>query len=72
MMQKYQTFRLNILLFNYNKITGEVIDTKVREKRIVYKSNTFGFVHNSHLDRKVATLGAKSKLKAEQDKNMKL
>lgn len=53
-------------------IMGETLNVNVREKRIVYKSNTFGFIDNFHLDSNIATLGAKSKLKAEQNKKGRL
>ena len=51
---------------------GKTSNGKVREKEFVHKPDVSGFVDNSDLEKKIATLTAKAELKAEQDKIMKL
>ena len=60
------------LAFKYNKFTSEVLDTKMKEKGLVDKSDISGFIDSSGLDKKLATLATKADLKAEQDKIVKL
>ena len=50
---------------DYNKFTNEVIDNKIKEKELVKKSDISGFINNSELDKKIATLATKAELKAE-------
>ena len=57
---------------DYNKFAGEVCDKKIKEKGLVDKSDISGVIDNSDLDKKVATQATKAKLKAEQDKIMKV
>ena len=44
-----------------------MFNAEIKEKRLVNKSDIFGFMDNSELDKKIARL----ELKAEQDKIVK-
>ena len=56
----------------YNKFMNEIIGNKMKEKELVKKSDISGFINNSDLDNKIATLSTKTALKTEQDKITKL
>ena len=45
---------------------------KIKEKQLVDKSDITGFINNSDLNKKVATLATNAELKKEQDKITKL
>ena len=54
-MQKYQTLNLNnFTTSDYNRLTNEIIDNKIKEKELFKKSNTCGFINNFNLDIKIA------------------
>ena len=57
---------------NYNKITSQTIDAKIKQKKLIDKSAIAIFINNVDLDKKVATLVTKTELKTEQDKIAKL
>ena len=57
---------------DYNRFTNEKFDLKIKQKELVSKSDIAGFINNSDLNKKVATLATKVELKAEQDKIPKL
>ena len=73
-MQKYQTLRLNIVLYlsDYKKITSKILDVKIKERELVDKSDISEFTDNSDSDKKIATITTNPELKAEQDKIVKL
>ena len=52
---------------DYNKFTDEILNAKIKEKGLVDKSDTSGFIDNSDLDKKIAILAIKAELKAKQD-----
>ena len=67
MTDKYEA--LNFTTADCNKSTNKNLDEKVKQKQILSdKSGIAGFIDNSDLNKKVATLAAKAELKAEQDK----
>ena len=41
---------------DYNKFSNEIINAKIKEKELVDKHDIFGFINNSNLDKKIATL----------------
>ena len=49
---------------NYNKFTTEILDAKIKEKRLLDKFNVSNLVKKSDLKRKLATLATKAELKA--------
>ena len=49
---------------NYNKFTTEILDAKMKEKRLLDKFNISNLVKKSNLKRKLATLATKAELKA--------
>ena len=55
-----------------NKFTNEILNVKIKGKDLVDKSGISIFIDNSHLDKKIATFAANLKLKAEQEKIVKL
>ena len=57
---------------DYNKFTKEILDAKIKEKGLVDKSDISNFIKNSDLNTKPAALATQAKLKAEQDKIVKL
>ena len=66
-MQKYQTLRLNIVLYlsDYKKITSKILDVKIKERELVDKSDISEFTDNSDSDKKIATITTNPELKAE-------
>ena len=50
---------------DYNNCTSQPLDVKIKQKELVDKSVISGFINNSDLDKKVATLATKSELKQE-------
>ena len=74
MMQKYYTLRIDILrhLIIIRLGVKYSINTKIIGKGLVNKSNISGFIDNSDLHKKIATLEAKAFLKSEQDEITKL
>ena len=59
---------------DYHKFTKDIIANNIKSEGLVNKSTISEFINNADLDKKkkVATLAAKSELKAEQDKITKL
>ena len=57
---------------DYNKSMSESLDTKIKQKSLVDKSDIILFIGNSHLDIKMKTLVRKAELESEQDKITKL
>ena len=51
---------------------GETLNTNIKEKELVNKSDISGFIDNSNLDKKIAALTTKAELKAEKDKIVEL
>ena len=51
---------------------GEILNTNIKEKELVNKSDISGFIDNSNLDKKIAALTRKAELKAEKDKIVEL
>ena len=57
---------------DYDKFTSETFDAKIKQSKLVKKSDTSNLVKNSDLNIKLMTLATKAELKAEQDKKFKL
>ena len=57
---------------HYNKIKKEILDPKIKEKRLVAKSDISNLVKKSDLITKPTVLATKAELKVEQDKIIKL
>ena len=55
---------------DYSKFTSEKLNAKIKEKRLVEKSDISGFIDKTDLDKKTGTL-KKAELKAGQDKLVK-
>ena len=53
---------------DYNKFTSEILESKIKVKNIVDKSNISNLVKNSGLNAKLATLAPKAELKVEHHK----
>ena len=62
----------HIIISNYDKFTSDILDAKQKTKELVNKLNICNLAKNSDLHTKLATLATKAKLKAEQDKTVKL
>ena len=60
-----------IIIDDYNKITKNIADNSIKSRNLV-NSAIAGFINNSDLDKKKTTLVTKVRLKAEQDKIIKL
>ena len=57
---------------DYNKFSKDNVADKIKSEGLTNKSVIVGFINNTDLDKKVATLSTKAELKAEQDKITKL
>ena len=55
----------------YNKFTTEILDAKLKYKKIVNESDISEFINNIDLDKKIKKISRETGLKAEQP-NMKL
>ena len=55
-----------------NKFNGEILNKQIKENELFNKFGISGFIYNSNLDKKIATLAIKAELKSEQDKITKL
>ena len=64
--------KIYFITSNYNKFTKEILDAKIKEKKLVDQSDICNLVRNSDLSTKLATFVKKAELKAEQDKIVKL
>ena len=49
---------------DYNKFMSNVLDTKIKEKKLVNESNTSIFINNSDLDKKNNNTSNKSRAKS--------
>ena len=49
----------------YNNFTSQILDAKIKQKELIDKCAIAGFINNTDLNRKVATLATKAGLKAE-------
>ena len=56
----------------YNKFTKNFVDNNIKSKNLVNKSAISGFINNTDLDKKKATLVTKAYIIAEQGKIIKL
>ena len=61
----------NISIFT-RKFASNVLDTKIKQKELVNKSDIFNLIRDSGLNTKLGTLATKAEFKAEQDKIKKL
>ena len=52
-----------LITLDYNIFTSEILDAKIKKR--VNKSDLSGFMYNSDLDKKIATLVTKAELIAE-------
>ena len=52
---------------HYNKFTNEILNAKLKNKKLVNKSDISEFINNSDLDKKIETFATKVELKAEQN-----
>ena len=57
---------------NYNKFTSGILDSKIKQKELVTKSNISNIVKDSDFNRKLKALVTKAELKSEQAKIMTL
>ena len=57
---------------DYNKFTKNFVDNNIKSKNLVNKSAISGFINNTDLDKKKATLVTKAYIIAEQGKIIKL
>ena len=55
--------------FDYNKFTSDILDSKIKQKELVNKSDFSNLVNNSELNTKLATLATKTKLKEISNKS---
>ena len=61
-----------MIIINFTKVTKAILYAKKKEKGLLNKSDIYSLVKNSDLNTKLAKLATKTKLKAEQDKIVKL
>lgn len=57
---------------DYNKFTGEIVNTKIKEKGLVGKCNIYGFKNYPDLDKKIEKRAEKAELKKDQDWTVKV
>ena len=56
---------------DYDEFAGNILNAKVIEKWLVDKSDIAGLIENSDLDKKIATLATKSRIKSRARQNVK-
>ena len=52
----------------HDKVTNNILDAKIKQKKLVNQSDVSRFINNSDLDGKIKTLTKKAGLKEEQGK----
>ena len=57
---------------DYNKFTNDILDAKIKNKKLVNEFHIFVLINNTGLDEKIKKLIAKEEVKAEQYKIVKL
>ena len=57
---------------SYNKFKDNILDAKVKNKKLVHESDISGFIKNFYLDKKIQKSAAKAELKTEQNEIVKL
>ena len=68
----YQRSRKNISqLSDYNEFTNEILDAKIKEKRLVNRSSISNLVKNFDLKKKLKTLVTNAELITEPEKIVK-
>ena len=70
--RKSEIERNYITTSDYNKFTSDILNAKIKQKKLVDKSDISNLIKISDLNTKLAALAAKAQLKAEQDKIVKL
>ena len=50
---------------DYNKFTSDILDSKIKQKKLLNESNISNLVKDSGLNTKLAKLATKTELKAE-------
>ena len=63
MIQKYQKCKKTFTSFDYNNFPNNILNAKIKEKKLVNKSDILGFISNSNLDNKIKILAKKAELK---------
>ena len=53
-----------LITSDYNKFMSNILDTKIKEKKLVNESNTSIFINNSDLDKKNNNTSNKSRAKS--------
>ena len=57
---------------DYNKFTNDILDTKIKNKKLVNEFHISVLINNTGLDEKIKKLTAKEEVKVEQYKIVKL
>ena len=63
--EKLEIERKYITIYDYNKFTSDMLDEKIKQKKLVNKSDIFNIVKNFDLNAKLTSLATKAELKAE-------
>ena len=54
MTEKYQTVKKkHFIASHYNKFASNILNAKIKEKCLIKKSDIFGFINNSNLEKKI-------------------
>ena len=70
-MQKYQKWKINILLLDYNKFVSNTLDAKITQTELINESDLNKKIKTLAAKEEIKTLATKAELKAEQDKIVK-
>ena len=63
--EKLEIERKYITIYDYNKFTSDMLDEKIKQKKLINKSDIFNIVKNFDLNAKLTSLATKAELKAE-------
>ena len=62
MTEKYQTVKKkHFIASHYNKFASNILNAKIKEKCLIKKSDIFGFINNSDLEKQIKILATKAK-----------
>ena len=70
-MQKYQKWKINILLLDYNKFMSNTLDAKITQTELINEPDLNKKIKTLAAKEEIKTLATKAELKAEQDKIVK-
>ena len=68
---KLQKFKINATTPEFNKLSGEIFEAKIKQANLAIQENFGNFIDYSNLDKKLANLATKAELESKQKQKTK-